>query len=97
MDYQAEWIAAIASGEVMLPAAAEMQADIAHEHEAMTKLYPAAARYGLELDSRKYGRELGKEMERGRRRARSLGDSRATAHVSDEIRALSHERFPTAE
>ena len=97
MDFQAEWIADIASGEVMLPDAAEMQRDIAREHQAMAKLYPAAARYGLELDSRKYARDLAKEMERGRQRAARHGASRTATHVREEIRELVHERFPTAE
>jgi len=97
MDFQAEWITAIARGEVRLPDPAEMQQDIVREHEAMAKLYPAAARYGLELDSRKYARDLAKEMERGRGRAARGGASRETAHVREEIRELSHERFPTAE
>jgi hypothetical protein len=97
MDFQAEWIADIASGEVMLPDAAEMQLDIAREHQAMAKLYPAAARYGLELDSRMYARDLAKEMERGRQRAARHGASKAATHVREEIRELGHERFPTAE
>jgi cation diffusion facilitator CzcD-associated flavoprotein CzcO len=97
MDYQAEWIAAIASGEVMPPDAAEMQKDIEREHEEMTRMYPDRPRYGLELDSRKYGVELAKEMERGRERARRHGDSRPSPHVRKEIRELAHEHFPTAE
>jgi hypothetical protein len=97
MDFQAEWVSAIISGEVMLPDDAAMKADIALEHAEMSRLYPAGARYGLELDSRKYAMELAKEMERGRRRAVQHGQSRPSAHVREEIRELSHERFPAAE
>lgn len=98
MDYQAEWIAAIAAGEVALPEPAEMESDIARERDSMAKLYPGSPRYGLELDSRLYARELAKEMKRGRRRAlagKGGADAGTGARVQHEVLELSRERFPT--
>ncbi len=41
---------AVISGRTGLPTPAEMYADIAAEHRFLTRQFPGAARYGLELD-----------------------------------------------
>lgn len=64
MDDQAEWAAAIESGEVGLPSPDRMTAAMARERERISRLYPASVRYGLELDPAEYRRELAKATRR---------------------------------
>ena len=73
MDDQAEWIAAIETGQVGLPSEAEMMAAIRRERAAIKKLYPDSPRYGLELDPAAYRRDLAKEARRGRAQLQPAG------------------------
>ncbi len=61
MDDQAEYIAAVATGAVKLPAAAAMQAAIAADHAWAARQFPDSPRYGLELDPRHYRRALARD------------------------------------
>lgn len=67
MDDQAEWIAAIETGEVCLPEPGEMRAAMAKERERISRLYPDSPRYGLELDPAEYRRELSRALNLGKR------------------------------
>lgn len=69
MDDQAEWIAAIESGRVVLPEPADMTRAIAADREDKIRRYPDSPRYGLELDPRDYRAGLSREMRRGLKRA----------------------------
>lgn len=62
MDVQSEWLAALVSGELELPSRAEMHTDIRRERRFIEKNFPAAARYGLELDPRRYKRKVAEEF-----------------------------------
>lgn len=66
MDDQAEWIAAIESGEAALPSPAEMRRQIVAEREVIERDYPDSRRYGLELEPRPYRKLLAKELRRGK-------------------------------
>ncbi len=66
MDDQAAFIAAVASGQLALPERAAMERSIAQEHAWQAGQFPAAPRYGLELDPRRYRKQLARDL--GRRR-----------------------------
>ena len=63
MDVQSEWVAALISGQVILPNQAEMRADIEREKHFLARTFPDSARYGLELDPRRYRREIAQELQ----------------------------------
>ena len=67
MDDQAEYIAALETGEARLPSASDMRAEIAAERGRIAKLYPDSPRYGLELDPQVYRAALGREVARARK------------------------------
>lgn len=85
MDDQAEWVAAIENGEVVLPTRSEMLAEIAHERREIGERYPDSPRYGLELDPPDYRRKLANEWRRGRERRRRAGGD--AGGVSDDSRS----------
>lgn len=58
MDTQSELMTALISGRISRPSAAAMKADIAAEQRFMAGRFPAAARYGLELDPGRYRKQL---------------------------------------
>ena len=58
MDVQSALLAAAVSGRLVLPEPAAMKQDIAAELRVMTRRYPSAARYGLELDPRRYRKQV---------------------------------------
>lgn len=62
MDVQAEWVAAIASGDVGLPDQAEMVTDIERENRRVIRRYPDSPRYGLELDPPLYVLDIEEEL-----------------------------------
>jgi hypothetical protein len=64
MDDQAEYIAAIVSGTIKLPDRAAMLAAIAADHAYAAAQYPDSPRYGLELDPRRYRRNLAQDYAR---------------------------------
>lgn len=64
MDVQSAWVAALVSNEVRLPDETEMRADIEREKRFLTRTFPERARYGLELDPRRYRHEIAQEMQR---------------------------------
>lgn len=66
MDVQSEWVAALVGGDVSLPARAAMEADIDGERRYLRRTFPDAPRYGLELDPRRYRREVIRELARRR-------------------------------
>ena len=65
MDDQAEWVAALETGEVGLPSTDEMRRQIQQDQLRVARLYPDSPRYGLELDPRDYRAALAKEVRRG--------------------------------
>ena len=75
MDGQAEWVAALETGELGLPAPQQMLQAIERQRETITRQYPDSPRYALELDPRMYREALAREMRRARRdmRTRTAG------------------------
>jgi len=66
MDVQSSLLAAIMSGRHRLPAPQAMKADISKEFQIMERRYPSAARYGLELDPRRYRKQIAELLQQGR-------------------------------
>lgn len=64
MDDQAQWVAALETGDIELPSPAYMKRTIQKERETVTRLYPDSPRYALELDPRIYRAALAGEMRR---------------------------------
>ncbi|HEY2207056.1 MAG TPA: FAD-dependent oxidoreductase [Pseudonocardia sp.] len=62
MDVQSEWMAALVSGEVPRPSAARMAEGIRAEQRFLARRFPAAARYGLELDPVRYRKQIAGEL-----------------------------------
>lgn len=62
MDVQARWMAALVSGDVPRPNAARMRSGIRAEQRFLARRYPGAARYGLELDPRRYRAQVAAEL-----------------------------------
>ncbi|HEV7770084.1 MAG TPA: NAD(P)-binding domain-containing protein [Solirubrobacterales bacterium] len=60
-EAQATWVADLLSGRAALPAAAEMQRDIATEEEKMRKRFVASKRHTIEVDFYPYLREIRRE------------------------------------
>jgi hypothetical protein len=58
MDTQCRLMAAVCAGDVELPSAEAMRADIEQEKRALRKLYPDRPRYELELDPVDYPQQL---------------------------------------
>lgn len=70
MDVQAEWVAAVASGDVELPDRSEMDADIERENRRISRRYPDSPRYSLELDPPVYVLDVEEELQPHQRRLR---------------------------
>lgn len=64
MDDQAEYIAAVAGGQVRLPDREGMLAAIRADHDWAAKQFPDRPRYGLELDPRRYRQMLARDYAR---------------------------------
>jgi len=64
MDYQSEYVAAIASGRLQLPPETEMLKAIAKDREWHCKQWPDRPRYGLELDTLHYLKTLKRDYRR---------------------------------
>jgi len=62
MDHQARWIAAVVAGDVRLPGARAMRRSISADHRYIRSRYPSSARYGLELEPRRYLRQLAQDQ-----------------------------------
>jgi dimethylaniline monooxygenase (N-oxide forming) len=67
MDDQAEWIAALVTGEAALPSVEAMKSAIEEERAHIERHYPDSPRYGLELDPAVYRAALAREVARARR------------------------------
>lgn len=65
MDVQPEWMAALVSGEATLPDVETMRRRIQEDHAVVAQRYPGTPRYGLELEPRRYRRQIEEEMKRG--------------------------------
>jgi hypothetical protein len=62
MDVQSELMTAVVSGRATLPSPGAMRRDIADERRFMVKRFPASARYGLELDPRRYRKQVAEAL-----------------------------------
>ena len=67
MDTQCALLAAVCSGQVQLPDAAAMRADIEREKRVLRRRYPAGPRYKLELDPADYRQQVADVLHGGRR------------------------------
>ncbi|MGG8988010.1 hypothetical protein ACQ9BB_04640 [Streptomyces lividans] len=89
LEPQAEWIADLIEGEVLLPTPAEMTRSIARARERHDKVYAPSYRHGIEIDICAYRRALRRELRAGRRRARRADarrpDAPRPAPVSDTV------------
>jgi len=72
-EAQGRWVAAHLRGEYALPSARELRADMDKERKAMFKRYVASKRHTMQVDFDNYLHDLGKEMQRGARRAQERG------------------------
>lgn len=80
MAVQAEWVAALVTGRAGTPTRKQMLGDIEREKRRLARRYPAAARYGLELDPKPYVREIARELKR------PSGGSQAPEIVQSSLR-----------
>lgn len=62
MDVQSQWVAALVSGTVGLPSQDAMKEHIRSERRFLARNFPETERYGLELDPRRYRREIARAM-----------------------------------
>jgi dimethylaniline monooxygenase (N-oxide forming) len=62
MDDQSEWMAGIISGQYGLPSEREMLQAIETEKEELARRFPGSARYELELEPRRYRKQLKRLM-----------------------------------
>lgn len=65
VERQARWIAAVLAGDVVLPAPAEMQKEIAAHQIRKRKTFLDSARYALEVDYKSYARSLADDIQHG--------------------------------
>jgi len=72
-EAQGRWVAAYLRGEYALPSARALRADMDKERKAMFKRYVASKRHTMQVDFDNYLHDLGKEMQRGARRAQERG------------------------
>ena len=79
MDDQAEWITELVTGRLAPPDAATMRDVMQEEQAFLSKHYPAAPRYALELDPVFYRRQL--ERERAQARTRQPAAAAALAQA----------------
>jgi cation diffusion facilitator CzcD-associated flavoprotein CzcO len=71
-EAQGQWVGDHLLGEYVLPAAAEVRADIAADQAAMAKRYVASKRHTIQVDFDDYLRDIAIERRAGLRRARAL-------------------------
>jgi cation diffusion facilitator CzcD-associated flavoprotein CzcO len=72
VEKQGKWVAQLLSGEAALPSQGEMQETIDDALEAMQRRYTASPRHTIQVDFWDYVRQVDKEMQQGKKRARSL-------------------------
>jgi len=72
-EAQGKWVAAYLRGEYALPPAKELRANMNKDRQAMFKRYVASKRHTMQVDFDNYLYAIGKEMERGAKRAQQRG------------------------
>ena len=72
-EAQAKWMTAYLKGEYALPDPSAMWRRIERDEEAVRRRYVASPRHTMQVDFDDYLRELRRELQRGRRRARWRG------------------------
>jgi dimethylaniline monooxygenase (N-oxide forming) len=88
-DAQARWIAAVESDECDLPSKPDMAAEIASKEAYNRTRFHGSPRHYLEEEALPYQRDIRKEMEAGRERARAR---RRTSEARTRVKTWSHER-----
>ncbi|TNF63506.1 MAG: NAD(P)/FAD-dependent oxidoreductase [Deltaproteobacteria bacterium] len=68
---QAKWVASYLAGEYALPTTEEMEAAIKRDEARQVSHYVASSRHTMQVDHVLYARDLRKEWNRGRKRARA--------------------------
>jgi hypothetical protein len=71
MEKQAELAALAALAKIQLPSSAAMLRDIDKSRQFVERRYPASPRYGLEIDGRRYPREIDAVIRDGLKAVRS--------------------------
>lgn len=64
VEVQARWIAAVLSGRLSLPGAAEMKAEVEAHRDYVRRVYLGSARYALEVDGLSYRKALEADLGR---------------------------------
>jgi len=70
LDEQAKWVSSLIAGRVQLPSPHEMRKSIQAETKRLARRYPSSYRYGLELDPKRYVKQLASQQPRARCRTR---------------------------
>ncbi|MGO3122868.1 MAG: flavin-containing monooxygenase [Advenella sp.] len=58
VEIQAKWMASVLAGEIALPGKEQMQSEITQHRKGIEKRYIGSARYTLEVEAKKYARQL---------------------------------------
>ena len=65
VEVQSRWLAALLGGDMRLPAAPTMAREIGRHADSVRRRYVGTARYALEVDARRYAKQLVADMRRG--------------------------------
>ena len=65
VEIQGKWLAAVLANEVRLPGPDGMMAEIDAHRRYVSRRFVGSARYTLEVDFRRYARELFRDIARG--------------------------------
>lgn len=65
VEVQAKWLASVLANDTALPSREKMEAEVRAHREEITRRYVGSARYTLEVDGRKYRKQLFGDISRG--------------------------------
>jgi dimethylaniline monooxygenase (N-oxide forming) len=65
VEVQAKWLASVLASDTALPSREKMEAEVRAHREEITRRYVGSARYTLEVDGRKYRKQLFGDISRG--------------------------------
>lgn len=65
VEIQGKWIAAVLANDIALPDPQRMHAEIRAHHDYVSRRFVGSARYTLEVDFRKYARQMFNDIRRG--------------------------------
>lgn len=65
VEVQAKWLASVLANQTALPDRKQMEAEVRGHREEISRRYVGSARYTLEVDGRRYSKQLFGDMRRG--------------------------------